>query len=441
MSDAVTPGSHPYACPDPVDGVEVHQGARQEPRSSVHQEPELLITPDLEHPAVPAQSPPSSCGASHVLPPEVSRPAGATVDPQDPASFAVPAAEPPFSPPPPAVTDPTAKDTAPAPSAADPAGSSHPMSWPAGSARPEPGRGLPLHTGKRPPRYPPHPLRSPSLHDGDEVAAFNPYVILDGCTEGHLTVRAASVRGDSHNWEGSCRQDSMLVTRIGPPHAEMLLLAVADGVGSAVYSHSGSYVLSRMTATYLNQDAESIHAALQAGDAAELGALANKAFAGAVSKQRVSWERQASSDRLTYSDGDYATTLHILLVPTDPAIRERVLLGVGDGGLISLRQRQWLSGDEADGGILDTRTEALPHAYRTAKARLFHASPGDVLLLGTDGITNPLMQKDPEFARILTAAWCSGEIPSMSDFLWQVQTRAVSYDDDRTAICLWEGTP
>ncbi|MFE6701855.1 protein phosphatase 2C domain-containing protein [Streptomyces sp. NPDC057718] len=369
----------------------------------------------------------------------------ATADPLDPASGTVPTAEFPSSPPPPtlppAATDASGQATAPAPSAAEPTDSSHPVSRPAESARPEPGRGLPLHTGKRPPRYPPHPLRSPSLHDGDEVAAFSPHVILDGCTEGHLTVRAASVRGDSHNWEGTCRQDSMLVTRIGPPHAEMLLLAVADGVGSAAYSHSGSYVLSRMAATYLHQDAENLHAALCAGDSAELGALANKAVAGAVSKQRASWERQASSDRLTYSDGDYATTLHVLLVPTDPAIRDRVLLGVGDGGLISLRQRQWLFGDEAAEGILDTRTEALPHAYRTAKARIFRTVPGDVLLLGTDGITNPLMQKDPEFARILTAAWCSGEIPSMSDFLWQMQTRAVSYDDDRTAICLWEGTP
>ncbi|MEU6086708.1 hypothetical protein ABZ865_07840 [Streptomyces sp. NPDC047085] len=31
----------------------------------------------------------------------------------------------------------------------------------------------------------------------------------------------------------------MTVTRIGPPEAEMLLLAVADGVGSALKSHVG----------------------------------------------------------------------------------------------------------------------------------------------------------------------------------------------------------
>ncbi|WP_330239709.1 protein phosphatase 2C domain-containing protein [Streptomyces sp. NBC_00525] len=385
-------------------------GTSQLPCPSEQQEPEPSVASDL----------------SRALPPEVPRPVEA------PASPAVEAVE-------------TADAIAPADSAdaiapAAPADASRAMSTD-GPGRPASGRGLPLHTGKRPPRYPPHPLRTPSLHDGDEVAAFNPHVLLDGCTEGHLTVRAASVRGDSHNWEGTCRQDSMLVTRIGPPHAEMLLLAVADGVGSAAYSHSGSYVLSRMAATYLHQDAESIHTAICTGDLAELGALANKSFAGAVSKQRASWERRAASDRLTYSDSDYATTLHVLLVPTDPGIRDRALFGVGDGGLISLRQRQWLSGDEGAGGILDTRTEALPHAYRTAKARLFRTAPGDVLLLGTDGITNPLMQKDPEFAQILTAAWCSGEIPSMSDFLWQLQTRAVSYDDDRTAICLWEGTP
>ncbi|MFF7853201.1 protein phosphatase 2C domain-containing protein [Streptomyces sp. NPDC007904] len=286
---------------------------------------------------------------------------------------------------------------------------------------------MPAHVGRRPPSYPPHPLQCPSVRDGDAFAAFTPAVLLDGAQAGRLTVRAASLRGDSHNWEGSCRQDAMTVTRVGPPEAEFLLLAVADGVGSAKYSHIGSYRVTRQAALHLDREAENIHAALAARDGGELRAIANKAIAGAVGELRIGQE--------------HATTLHVLLVPTDARVRGRVVFSVGDGGLFVLREGRWEQGNPVDdGSLLDTRTEALPHAYRSVKAKLLRTEPGEVLLLGTDGITNPLTQKDPEFAQHLANAWGGPEVPSLSDFLWQAQTRAKSYDDDRTVICVWEGS-
>ncbi|MET7764772.1 protein phosphatase 2C domain-containing protein [Streptomyces sp. NPDC005393] len=303
----------------------------------------------------------------------------------------------------------------------------------------EPLRGVPVHVGHHPPSYPPHPLGRPSMRDADAFAPFSPVVLLDGAQIGRLTVRAASVRGDSHNWEGSCRQDAMAVTRIGPPEAELLLLAVADGVGSALYSHVGSYQFSRLAAVYLDREAEGIHAALYARDEDELRVLATKAVAGAAAELRSGWARAAQHQPRPYADQDYATTLHVLLIPTDARIRDRVLCSVGDGGLFVLREGRWEHGDPDGGGeLLDTRTEALPHAYRSVKATLLRTVPGEVLLLGTDGITNPLTQKDPEFARRLANAWGGPEVPSLSDFLWQAQTRAKSYDDDRTVICVWE---
>ncbi|WP_129305651.1 protein phosphatase 2C domain-containing protein [Streptomyces sp. L2] len=287
-------------------------------------------------------------------------------------------------------------------------------------------RGVPQHVGDRPPSYPSHPLSCPGVRDGDGFAAFTPAVVLDGAQTGPLTVRAASIRGDSHNWEGSCRQDAMTVTRIGPPEAELLLLAVADGLGSAKSSHLGSYRVTRQTAVHLDREAESIHAALSAQDDGELRAIANKAIAGAVGELHLAQ--------------DQATTLHVLLIPTDVGIRERAVFSVGDGGLFRLRGGRWEHGSPVgEDNLLDTRTEALPHAYRSVKCNRFQTVPGEILLLGTDGVTNPLTQKDPEFARHLADAWGGPEIPSLSDFLWQAQTRAKSYDDDRTVICVWEG--
>ncbi|MCK8676019.1 protein phosphatase 2C domain-containing protein [Streptomyces lichenis] len=301
-------------------------------------------------------------------------------------------------------------------------------------------RGAPAHTGSRPPSYPAHPLGCPSVREGDEFASLTPHVLLDGYTVGGLTVRATSVRGDSHNWEGGCRQDAMAVTRIGPPEAEMLLLAVADGVGSARYSHLGSHDAVRLAARQLDRAAEGVHAALRSGDDAALRELAGRAVAGVVAGLRAEGQRRAYEAERPYQDGDHSTTLHVLLVPTDPHIRERALLGVGDGGHLLLRDGTWLREGTGDEAVLDTRTEALPHAYRKAGARILRAMAGDVLLLGTDGITNPLTQKDPAFRTHLAAAWGVGGAPSLSDFLWQAQTRAKSYDDDRTVICLWEGS-
>lgn len=313
----------------------------------------------------------------------------------------------------------------------------HEVTVPFTESQTDPLRGVPAHVGHRAPSYPPHPLGRPSVRDSDLFAPFAPVVLLDGAQIGRLTVRAASVRGDSHNWEGSCRQDAMAVTRIGPPEAELLLLAVADGVGSARYSHVGSHQFSRLAAVYLDREAEHIHAALHARDGEELRVLATKAVAGAAAELRSGWARTARHQ--PYADQDYATTLHVLLIPTDARLRDRVLFSVGDGGLFVLREGRWEQGDPEGGeDLLDTRTEALPHAYHSVKATVLRTVPGEVLLLGTDGVTNPLTQKDPEFARRLADAWGGPEVPSLSDFLWQAQTRAKSYDDDRTVICVWE---
>ncbi|MCF1510507.1 protein phosphatase 2C domain-containing protein [Streptomyces glomeratus] len=256
---------------------------------------------------------------------------------------------------------------------------------------------------------------------------------------GQITVRAASVSGDSHNWEGTCRQDAMTVARIGPPETEMLLLAVADGVGSASYSHIGSYHATRQAAVFLDQEAESIYSALCARNRADLSGIASTAIARAIEHLRAEWKTLADRAGRPYLDQDYATTLHVLLVPTNARIRERVLFSVGDGGLFVLREGRWAQWNRSeDATVLETRTEALPHAYSSVKATLLATKPGDVLLLGTDGITNPLAQKDQAFADHLAHAWGRPETPSLSDFLWQAQTRAKSYDDDRTVICVWE---
>ncbi|MFF0450093.1 protein phosphatase 2C domain-containing protein [Streptomyces sp. NPDC004609] len=308
-------------------------------------------------------------------------------------------------------------------------------------------RGGPLHIGARPPSYPAKPLGLPSVREADLLAATLPDTVLDGAEIGTLTVRAVSVRGDSHRWHGECRQDAVGVSRLGPTvppgagrgggtaQSGLLLLAVADGVGSAPLSHRGSHHAVRLLARYLDRVAEELAAALRGRDEAAFSALADTAVANTAAELR----------QLTEGPGTaYATTLRALVVPLDPDVTARGFLAVGDGGLFRLRDRSWqhLDAPGTPGGaaVIDTRTAALPDAFSGVTAGLLPPSePGDVLVLCTDGFSGPLTG-ERELREQLAEQWGhSAPVPELSDFMWQVQTRVKSYDDDRSAVCLWEG--
>lgn len=327
---------------------------------------------------------------------------------------------------------------APAPLAAS-APEQGPPTWhaaPQPAPQPVPQLGDPRHSGKRPPSYAPVPQGLRSAGE-DPAAAVLPDIVVDGAAYGPLTVRAASVRGDSHRYLGEPRQDALCVTRIGGPDSgELLLLAVADGVGSAARSHVGSNEVCRHAAVYLDRVAGDLLGALRSEDLAAFTALANEAVGSiAVLLGHL-------AHREGHPPGAYATTLRILLVPLDPAVRTRGFMAVGDGGTALLRSGTWHldvteEEDPDASGMIDTRTAALPLA-RTAVTRLLGpAVPGDVLVLSTDGLSTPL-SGDQGMRDFLSEAWGTGTVPGPADFLWQSQFRVKSYDDDRSVVVLWE---
>ncbi|MCX5153344.1 protein phosphatase 2C domain-containing protein [Streptomyces sp. NBC_00291] len=319
---------------------------------------------------------------------------------------------------------------------------------PAPSAVPEPalaadaGRvpavlGDPPFSGPKPPLYAPGP-GAPVGARADVDGAVLPDTVVDGATHGPLTVRAASVRGDSHRYHAEPRQDALVVARLGEPDEDtgVLLLGVADGIGSAPRSHLGSQLVCREILRFLDEYAGELARALRARDEKTLTAVVNSAV-GSVAESLVRAATTAG-----HRPGDYATTLRVLLVPLDPAVRHRALFTVGDGGAALLRDGTWYldvvgAADGEGSGIIDTRTAALP-TTRVAETHLFGpALPGDVFVLCTDGLSTPLGGEE-EMRGFLRGAW-GGPPPGLPDFLWQLQYRVKSYDDDRSAVCLWEG--
>ncbi|MFD0066479.1 protein phosphatase 2C domain-containing protein [Streptomyces sp. NPDC056637] len=306
---------------------------------------------------------------------------------------------------------------------------------PALTAAPAPALGAPAHSGPKAPSYPPVPQGLPAV-TGDLAAAVLPDIVLDGAAYPGLSVRAASVRGDSHRYAGEPRQDALCVTRIGGGEqgGELLMLAVADGVGSAPRSHVGSNEACRLAARYLDHST-SLHESIRTGDAERFQRTAD-----AVVRQIGNLLGDLALQHSERPDA-FATTLRILLVPLDPRIRTRGFLAVGDGGTALLRRGYWhldVVGDagDKDSDVIDTRTAALPRA-RSAVTRLLHAHAGDVLVLSTDGLSSPLAG-DSGMRDFLAGAWNGDEVPAPADFLWQFQYRVKSYDDDRTAVVLWE---
>jgi serine/threonine protein phosphatase PrpC len=303
---------------------------------------------------------------------------------------------------------------------------------------PVPVLGAPRHSGPKPPLYAPEPLELPSVRQ-DPAAALTPDMVVDGAGYGALTVRAASVRGDSHRYQGEPRQDSLAVVRLGAPGADgLLLLAVADGVGSAARSHVGSQEACRLAAMELDGLSGELSETLRAGDRPRFAALADTVV-GRVATLLAHRARELGDDPAAS-----ATTLRALLVPLDPRVRTRGFLAVGDGGTALLRAGAWnlsLTDPEHDGdGMIDTRTAALPHGHRARARLLAPALPGDVLVLCTDGLSTPLAG-DAGMRDFLGSGWGTGTVPAPADFLWQLQYRVKSYDDDRTAVVLWEAAP
>ncbi|MFH8395276.1 protein phosphatase 2C domain-containing protein [Streptomyces sp. NPDC018036] len=298
--------------------------------------------------------------------------------------------------------------------------------------------GAPRHSGPKPPLYAPEPRELPSVRE-DPTAALTPDMVVDGAGYGALTVRAASVRGDSHRYQGEPRQDSLAVVRLGTDGPDgLLLLAVADGVGSAARSHIGSQEACRLAAMELDGVAGELCETLRSGDRTGFAALVDTAV-GRVATLLAHRARERGDDPAAY-----ATTLRALLVPLDPRVRTRGFLAVGDGGTALLRAGEWnlsLTDPEHDGdGMIDTRTAALPHGHRARALLLGPALPGDVLVLCTDGLSTPLAG-EAGMRDFLASGWGQGAAPAPADFLWQVQYRVKSYDDDRTVVVLWEAVP
>ncbi|WKX73136.1 protein phosphatase 2C domain-containing protein [Streptomyces sp. XD-27] len=320
--------------------------------------------------------------------------------------------------------------------------------------------------GSRPPTYDPEPTALP-LADPADLADLVPDTVLDGARHGALTLRAASLRGDSARYRGQPRRDALLTARFGAGRQALVLVAVATGPRAVDGAHRAAREVCEGIGAAVGRSHARLAADIHGGRRAALKSGLHRLTARSLGRLR------ARACELHLDPAEYTASLRCLLLPGDPACRTRVFFGVGDGGLFRLRDGVWQdleptahetdtvggtvvgrdpatgdtgsangsdaeSGPDAPGGTGPTGADPAPHPH--AASFRFRASvgrPGDTLLLCSAGLADPL-RDEPALAERLRERWAVAEPPGLAAFLADTQLRVTGYADDRTAAAVWE---
>ncbi|MER6473926.1 protein phosphatase 2C domain-containing protein [Streptomyces collinus] len=415
-------------------------------------------------PAAPATAAPwaSPTAASTPVPPADSHPPAGPVPPatanpagsESPATSATPAtpAPPAGSRPPAAVTTPLTAVTPSAPST--PAPDPTPLPPPPPSSLD--------YVGSGPPTYDPEPTALPAV-DPDDLAELVPDTVLDGARYGACTLRAVSLRGDSARYRGEQRRDALLTARFGTGEQALVLVAVATGARATPYAHLAAAEACQLIGRAVGRSHQRLAEDIRAGRRGDLKSGLHRLTDRGLGKLRASAVEQDLDPE------EYAASLRCLLLPADPDCRTRVFFGVGDGGLFRLRAGEWqdieprvapadTTGEpvlsfgsppaetpEGDRLTMDLGIPTPPSPYEPApepprepfRFRASVARPGDVLVMGTEGLAEPL-RGEPALCAYLARRWSDRTPPGLAAFLADVQVRVKGYADDRTAAAVWE---
>ncbi|MCT2588267.1 protein phosphatase 2C domain-containing protein [Actinophytocola gossypii] len=259
---------------------------------------------------------------------------------------------------------------------------------------------------------------------------------VPGPAGGELHLLAASVRGLSHLYYGKVRQDAFghLVTRDG----RWLVAAVADGVSAGSHSHVAAEIVTRLGCRLLVEQ-------LDDRPAAELDW---RAVLDGVGGEIVRHARQRLGlvdSTLPDVAGRLAATALFAVVAVDPAEtgdRPVHVMSLGDTSAWVLRPGAppaWdpLQAVKNDGSVVaSAATMALPGVpVELAPPVTTSLTPGEALVLMSDGVGDPLGGGTGEVGEYLAGAW--REPPDPFTFIAQVGFRRRTYDDDRTVLAVW----
>lgn len=260
---------------------------------------------------------------------------------------------------------------------------------------------------------------------------FRPDVVIDGWSTEAITVRGVSQRGHLHRYNGAPRQDDFAVHQL--PDGTVIVL-VADGVSGAPQSHIGA-------STVVRQAAEWLHSQLGDDLADTDWPALFKSAAWALNERAQSLFGLGAPDPVR-AEQELATTLVCAVVtPTGADTLRAYLIGAGDSPAWLLSAGQFieiLAGKTAEeSGISSSAVVGLPRVPTEVTPAVVEIAVDDVLLIGTDGIGDPLGTGQGGVGDLLREVLTKPSLPSLIEFAHAVDFSRETFDDDRTLVAVW----
>ncbi|MBA0045413.1 protein phosphatase 2C domain-containing protein [Mycobacteroides sp. LB1] len=258
---------------------------------------------------------------------------------------------------------------------------------------------------------------------------FRPDTALDGWSTDHFTVRGASVRGHLHRYNGAPRQDEFAVHHL--PSGRLLVL-VADGVSQARLAHIGAMTVVRAAAQWIQKQLP-----VNTEETDWRGMVDSVAWAMAEQAKILFGLDAPDSAR---AEQELATTLVCAVIdPLEYGTFRAHIVGVGDSGAWLLRHGTFtplLKGKTVDkDGFSSSAVSGLPRVPpHEIRPTVVHAGANDVLLVGTDGIGDPLGKGEGGVGNLIRELLGRADPPSLIEFAHAIDFSREAFDDDRTLV-------
>jgi serine/threonine protein phosphatase PrpC len=213
-----------------------------------------------------------------------------------------------------------------------------------------------------------------------------------------------------------------------------VVVLVADGVSGAAQSHIGA-------STAIMQAGLWLHANLgeNIADTDWPGLLKAAAWALTERAQTLFGLDEPDPAR---AEAELATTLAVAVIERTGAHTLRgYLVGAGDSAAWLLSEGQFidvLAGKTAsETGITSSAVVGLPRVSTEVTPAIVDVAEHDVLLLGTDGIGDPLGAGQGAVGDLFRSVLSRPSVPSLIEFAHAVDFSRETFDDDRTLVAVW----
>ncbi|MCX4094635.1 protein phosphatase 2C domain-containing protein [Nocardia sp. alder85J] len=263
---------------------------------------------------------------------------------------------------------------------------------------------------------------------------YRPDTVLDGWSVGPFTIRAGSMRGHLHRHNGAPRQDDLAITHVLD---RRLNVAVADGVSGARQSHIGASTAVRYASQWLADHVADIGA--DTSTAIDWHTLFRYA-AWALIEQSVAVLGVPEADA-AQAEQHLATTLVAAVCdPLPDGTLSARLAGVGDSVAWLLTGGRFvpvLGGKQiSESGLSSSAVSGLPRVPAEVESARVIVGVDDVLLIGTDGLGDPLGAGTGEVGALFRTM-LERRVPSLIEFGHVLDFSRETFDDDRTLVAIW----